>query len=59
MVKTPTFLKNRYKNDIKNSDMITIRYLKNGTKIKDIIDSDSKFTVILWTMESVKVTLTK
>jgi len=47
MVKTPTFLKNRYKNDIKNSDMITIRYLKNGTKIKDIIDSDSKFTVIL------------
>ena len=46
MIKTPTFLRNRYKKDIESTDMITVREFKNGTKIMDIIDSDSKFTVI-------------
>ena len=47
MTKTPTFLKNRYKKDIESKDLITIRHLKNGTKIKDIFDQDSKFTKVI------------
>jgi hypothetical protein len=46
MLKTPRFLKNRYKNDIETTDFITVRKFKNGTVIKDLIDENSKFTVI-------------
>jgi len=46
MLKTPRFLKNRYKNDIETTDFITVRKFKNGTVIKDLVDVNSKFTVI-------------
>jgi hypothetical protein len=46
MSKTPKFIQNRYKNDIKASEFITVREFKNGLKITDLIDGNSKFTLI-------------
>lgn len=46
MLKTPRFLKNRYKNDIETKDFITVRKFKNGTTIKDLNDGSGKYTVV-------------
>jgi len=46
MLKTPKFLKNRYKNDIETKDFITVRKFKSGTVIKDLNDGSGMYTVI-------------